>query len=199
MAWRSPAWDQVVYWATDLETTGLDPRRDAIVEVAMVPLRAGLVRWGERFDTLVQPPPQRTDAGEGVRAHHILPGELRDAMAFPRVLAEVDERLRSGVLLVHFAAVDVAFLRRAYDAAGLRWPRPAIVDTARLLRLVDRRRQALDPHAPPLPTALPAAREIFGLPRYHNHRAASDALATAELLLALRSRLGARRLRQLTI
>jgi DNA polymerase III epsilon subunit-like protein len=64
---------------------------------------------------------------------------------------------------------------------------------------VDRRRHALDPHAPPLPTALPAAREAFGLPRYHNHRAASDALATAELLLALRSRLGARRLRQLTV
>jgi DNA polymerase-3 subunit epsilon len=199
MPWRSPPWDQVVYWAIDLETTGLDPRRDLILEVAMVPMRAGSICWGERFHALVQPPPQRAAIGEGVRAHHILPGELRDAMPFPRALREIDARLSQGVLLAHFATVDVQFLRRAYAAAGLRWPRPPIVDTARLLRALDRRRLTLDATAQPLPTGLPRAREALGLPPYHNHRAASDALATAELLLVLRARLGARRLRQLTI
>ena len=45
--WRSPPWDSLVYWSLDLETGGLDPRKDAILAVGMVlseDLRSGSER-----------------------------------------------------------------------------------------------------------------------------------------------------------
>ena len=50
--WPSPAWDEVTYWALDLETGGLDSTSDPILAVGMVPLRAGTIRLGESFESL---------------------------------------------------------------------------------------------------------------------------------------------------
>src|SRR5574338_547302 len=47
--WPSPAWDSLVYWALDLETGGLDPKKDAILAVGMVPVRAPSVRLGGAY------------------------------------------------------------------------------------------------------------------------------------------------------
>jgi DNA polymerase-3 subunit epsilon len=44
---------------------------------------------------------------------------------------------------------------------------------------------------------LTAARHALGLPEYPAHDALTDAIATAELFLVLRHRLGARKLRDL--
>src|SRR6266540_2033551 len=47
MFFSSPPWDSVVYWALDLETGGLDAKRDPIIAVGMLPIRAARVRLGE--------------------------------------------------------------------------------------------------------------------------------------------------------
>ncbi len=91
-----------------------------------------------------------------------------------------------------------ATLRAAYRGTGRPWPRPKVVDTVELALKLGYRQQRFHPHPQPPPTALPEARERLGLPRYRNHHALSDALATAELFLALRARLGARTLRELS-
>lgn len=195
---HAPAWDSALYWALDLETTGLDPRHDVIVSVGMVPVRDGVVRWGERWESLVRPPDPAAVAAEGLRAHHLLPSDLAGAPPLEQVLPQVDRRLREGVLLAHFARLDTGFLRAAYAAHGLAWPAPRVVDTVRLLEKWERRLHQLVPHPPPVRTALSEAREDLGLPAHHDHDALSDALATAELFLALRARLGARTLKDLT-
>lgn len=198
MLWPSPAWDSVTYWALDLETGGLDPRSDPILSVGMVPVRAGAIRLGEAFTSLVR-------AGEGIRpssipAHHLLPAEVRDAPLAREVLAQVDRRIREGPLLVHQAAIDVAFLRRAYRREGLRWPDPPVVDTVALLLKAAKRARFLDPGAPDREPELNlvAARRRHGLPDYGQHDALLDAIAAAELFLVLRRRIGAKRLRDLT-
>ncbi len=191
----SPAWDEVVFWALDLETTGLNPKTDRILSVGLVPIRQGIIRYGERFATLVQPPAGETLSTEGLPAHHILPGDTASAPRLADVLPEIDRRLQEGVLLVHFRQLDLAFLREAYRRVGRPWRRPRVVDTIDLLLRLHDRQQRWTPHPAPPRTALPAAREALGLPPYAHHDALSDALATAELYLALRSRLGLCRLR----
>lgn len=191
----SPAWDEVVFWALDLETTGLHAKTDRILSIGMVPIRNGIIRYGERFATLVHPPAGEALSTEGVRAHHILPGDTASAPTVADLLPEVDRRVREGVLLLHFRQLDLAFLRDAYRRVGLPWPRPRVVDTIDLLLRLHDRQQHWTPHPAAPRTALPAAREALGLPAYAHHDALSDALATAELYLALRSRLGLCRLR----
>lgn len=200
MLWPSPPWESVTYWALDLETGGLDPGHDPILSVGMVPIRAGGIRLGEAWTSLVRPEEAEEIDPSSIRAHHLLPGEVRDAPTVRAVLEDVDRRLREGALLVHHAALDVGFLRRAYRRLGMRWPAPPVVDTVALLLKAAKRARFLDPNAseqePDL--NLLAARRKLGLPDYGQHDALVDAIAAAELFLVLRRNVGAKRLRDLT-
>jgi DNA polymerase-3 subunit epsilon len=197
--WPSPPWESVTYWSLDLETGGLDARTDPILSVGMVPIRGGGIRLGECFRSLVRP--DRPDAIDplSMRAHHLVPGDVREAPLLEAVLKEVDLRLREGALLVHQAAIDVTFLRRAYRRHGMRWPDPKVVDTVALLIKAAKRARFLEPSAqdrePELNLA--AARRQLGLPDYGAHDALGDAVATAELFLVLRKQIGAKTLRDL--
>lgn len=196
---RSPAWDTVTYWAVDVETTGLDARRDALLAVGMVPVRHGAVRLGEAWGTLVRPPAPVVIPVPTMRAHHIVPGDLDRAPALAAILPEVLRRLCEGVAIVHHAAIDVAFLRAACRASGLDWPRIPVVDTVELLWRRARRRRYATGDAPRDPELnLASARHALGLPAYPAHDATTDAIATAELFLVLRHALGARSVREVT-
>lgn len=192
----SPAFTDVLFWSLDLETGGLAPQRDPILAVGMVPIREGTIRLGESYSSFVRPSTAHVSDSRSLQAHNLIPADLRDAPSLHDVLGEVDVRLREGVLLVHFAAVDVAFLKAAYVAAGRPWPSPTVVDTARLLeKLADVERLASKVREPSFNLA--AARRDLGLPLYPSHDALTDAVATAELLLLLITKLGARTLRKL--
>lgn len=199
MIFSSPAWDSLVYWSLDLETGGFDPRKDAILAVGMVPVRAGTVRLGESFHSLVCPDSSSGIDPDSVRAHQLVWAEVCAAPAIRELLPEIDRRLRQGVLLLHHRALDLAFLRRAYREAGMRWPRPRVVDTVDLIVKVSERRLRYQPHLPrELPVLnLSKVRREYGLPDYQAHDALTDAVATAELFLVLGRALGAKTLRDL--
>lgn len=196
MPFRSPPWDSVAYWALDLETGGLDAARDPILAIGMVPVRAGTIRLREAYRTLVHPQAGSRVASESVRAHQLVSTEVEQAPPLAEVLPEVGRRIAEGVLLVHHAAIDVGFLRRAFGRAGAPWPAPPVVDTRRLLV---RHAQLRDPHVTSDAVAvnLSLARARYGLPAYQAHDALADAIATAELFLVLRMAIGARTVRDL--
>ncbi len=194
---HSPRWEEVVFWALDLETSGLEVRSDRILQVALVPIRHGTIRYGERYASLVRPPGLQELSTEGIRAHHILPADLEHAPPVAQVLPEVDRRLREGALVLHYRRLDLAFLRAAYRREGRDWPRPKVVDTVDLLLRMNQKAQMFRPHATPTRTALSEARAGLGLPAYPSHDALSDALATAELFLLLRAKLNLCTLRSL--
>ena len=112
-------------------------------------------------------------------------------------LPEILRRFNDAVVLVHSAKLDLSFLRGTCRKTGCAWPRPRFVDTVRLLARLGHRRRRLAPHAEALPIDLAGARRALDLPPHVAHHALYDALATAELFLALRSALGVTRLRQL--
>ena len=186
---RGRPWRDVVYWALDLETTGLDPAADHVLSVGLVPVRGGTIRYGERYRSLVRPPALDRVPADGLRAHHILPGELHAAPPLAAVLPEIDRRVRAGVLVLHHAPLDLAFLARGYERAGLARPRPPVVDTVDLLLRVHRLRHGFDSAAAPASLSLARAREAFSLPPHRAHDALADAVATAELFLVLVARL----------
>jgi DNA polymerase-3 subunit epsilon len=198
--WPSPPWESVTYWALDLETGGLDPRHDPILSVGMVPIRAGGIRLGEAYASLVRPADSAEIDPSSIRAHHLVPGDVRDAPPLEAVLEEIHRRLGEGALLVHQAALDVGFLRRAYKRCGMRWPDPPVVDTVALLIKAAKRARFVDPDAPEHEPELNLllARRRHGLPDYGQHDALIDAIAAAELFLVLRRRIAAKRLRDLT-
>ncbi|HQR29124.1 MAG TPA: 3'-5' exonuclease [Anaeromyxobacteraceae bacterium] len=198
MLFGSPRWDQPVYWALDLETGGLDARKDPILSVGMVPIRRGVIHLGEAFSTLIRPDPGRPIKPESVRAHQLLAGDLRKSPPLPAVLLEVNRRLEGGVLLVHNRGIDLPFLKGGHERSGLKWRKPTVVDTVDLIAKAAHRRRFLAREGEEGPSFnLAEARRAHGLPDYAAHDALVDAVATAELFLVLRQVIGARTLRDL--
>jgi DNA polymerase-3 subunit epsilon len=198
-AWlKSPPWRDVDYWSLDLETSGLDPRIDDILSVGMVPVRGGSILWGERYYSLVRNSPAHRPSIEAMRIHHILPEEATRAPELPEVLDAILGRLEGAVLIVHYGKLDLGFLKVAAARLARPWPRPEVVDTVKLLGRMTHLRRRLEPYAEAFPADLANARRELGLPAHRHHHALYDALATAELMLVLADRLGAKRLRHLT-
>jgi DNA polymerase-3 subunit epsilon len=180
--------------AFDLETSGLDPRRDAIVAAGAVPVVGGSILWGGRFRALVDDPRSVRPRDLGaLAAHQLLPSEQRGGIALSELLERIGAELAAGgVLLVHGASIERGFLDTAAKATG----RPRLplrtVCTLAYLRAVDRHRHHLTDRLPAaarghatLPAALAPARALFALPAYPEHDPLYDALGTAELYLLL--------------
>ena len=175
--------------ALDLETTGLDPKRDGILSAGWVPVRDGSIHWGERRYRLVDAAETMSRGDEAVPIHGLLPDETVGAESAASLVAELADVLSDHALLVHWGRLDVGILRRVFRESDVPWPKPRVVDTVDLLRRLDRRRSLTVPHAESMPTQLSGAREVLGLPPHVEHHALYDALATAELYVCLRSRL----------
>lgn len=172
--------------ALDMETTGLDERRHAIVSVGVVPFSLNRIKLAERHYWVVKP--SRPLAEESIAYHHITHSEIAEAPDFEVILDELLAQLAGRLVVVHFRNIERPFLNAAVKARrgeGLLFP---MIDTmsleARLHRqtLWARFRRWLG--RPPVSIRLNASRERYGLPAYQGHHALVDALATAELLQA---------------
>ncbi len=173
--------------ALDLETTGYDPANAEVIAIGTVPIVDGAVRIGELTTTLVRP--AVGSAEDGISAHHLRPSEVAVAPPLSQVLPVVLGAIATAdALLVHHAPLDVRVLRRACAATHCAWPGPAIIDTVELIGRCRARERATG-SGRRLPRDLAGARAAFGLPPHHAHDAGADAVATAELYLALRARL----------
>jgi predicted DnaQ family exonuclease/DinG family helicase len=157
------------YAALDLETTGLDPARDRVIEVGAVAFTPD--RVSATLERLVDP--GRAVPETVLRLTGIRQEELRGAASPSAALRELSEFLRGRQPVGHGARLDVDFL----TAAGLWDPALEILDTLDVARI-------LLPGAASHSLPLLAVELGFSQPR--PHRALDDADATRQLLLRLR-------------
>ncbi|WP_290785062.1 3'-5' exonuclease [Halomonas sp.] len=172
--------------ALDIETTGLDPRRHAIVSVGVVPFSLARIPLRERRYWVLKPARVLTE--QSVTLHRITHTEVENAPDLAEILPELLELLKGRITVVHYRHIERPFLDSGIEARlgeGIRFP---MIDTmsleARLHRqsLWARFRRWLG--RPPISIRLHNSRERYGLPAYQGHHALVDALATAELLQA---------------
>ena len=172
--------------ALDLETSGLDPRRSAILSIGILPFTLDRIRLADRRYWLLRPP--AGVSGHSVAYHHITHAEIEQAPDFATVLPELLEALAGRLPVVHYHPIEREFLARAVrQRLGEDWRFP-LIDTMVLESqqvrhgLKSRMRALLG--RPPASIRLADSRARYGLPAYEGHQAVLDALATAELLQA---------------
>ena len=168
----------------DLETTGLDPARDAVLSLAAVPVRGGQVRLSERFETLVQP--GRGFDIESIRHHRLTPEEVANAPALDAVLPGFLRWLGPRTLLGHHLAFDLAMIDPAVRRlTGFPLPNPR----AELAQAwLDRRR--LEQPQGDIDLSLDTIARGLGVPVLDRHTALGDASAVGLCWLALAARSG---------
>ena len=174
-------WRQAPYAVVDLETTGLDPRRDEIISFASAPIDEGrIVAAGSRVAIIR---PERMPGADSVRIHGLRPRDLAAAPPLAEAIDVILESLTGRVLVAHAAWVERGFLNRALKPVRLAAAEP-MLDTAVLAQRVI---AGVDPQGRGV--QLGAAARALNLPSHRPHRADADALTTAQLFLALVARL----------
>lgn len=162
----------------DVETTGLDPRRDETISFAGIPVESGRIAVAGTVHGLVRP--GAAPSGASVEIHGLREADLAAAPRAPEALAPLAAALRGRIPVAHAAWVERAFLSKA----GCRLPR-RIVDTALLWRLLSIERGERDPGW----CTLSAVASALDLPSHRPHEAEGDALTTAQAFLALATHL----------
>lgn len=186
-------WRVVPYTVLDIETSGLNPRKDSILAIGLIQIDEGRVRLDRRWYTMVRPPESTLVGAESIRIHQLLRGELSQAPLLHDVLLDLLPYLEGRVLVVHVSAIDVKFLDRALrHTFNVRLRGPAL-DTARLGGMLLHHERMLGGGSgydeAPRDTTLRSLAEQFKIPIHGQHNALSDALTTAQLFLAQATRL----------
>lgn len=160
------------YVAFDLETSGLDPANDEILEIALARFSGGQVV--ERWSTLVRPTkpvPLKT-----LRLTHIAKADLESAPEITEVIHMIDEFRGSLPLVGHNPAFDVSFLQRYLPG----FPGVDLYDTLELGRIL----------VPGLKSYRLSELALFlGVKLEDAHRAYDDALASGHIFREIQDRI----------
>jgi DNA polymerase-3 subunit epsilon len=152
----------------DVETTGLAPGRDRVLEIAVIRTDP-YGRIVDEWMTLLNP---EGPVGAS-HIHGITAADVRGAPRFRDVIGEVNARLAGRAIVAHNAPFDLRFLAAEYARAGLQLPPAPYLCTLEAswiyLPHLTRRRLADCCWA-------------CGIPLHEAHTALDDARATAQLL-----------------
>ena len=166
---------QLRFVVFDTETTGLDPARDEICQIAGVRVVGTRAVETECFDTLVHP--GRRIPAQSTAIHRIDDAMVADAPAVGAALSRFQAYAAGCVLVAHNAPFDMAFLKRREAEIGQVFDQP-VLDTVLLSAAIygQAAEHTLD--------AL-SARLGVAIPDEDRHSALGDARATAQVLIRL--------------
>lgn len=172
--------DQAEFRVLDLEVTGSDPARHAIIDVGVFRVRG--TRIEPLLSTLVNPElpiPVSIQRLTGIRESMV-----RRAPTFSEILPRLLEVLSHGIFVAHNAAFDYHFLKTWLESeTGERFTAPHLCTVKLSQRLIETKSGSRKLHH--------LARQL-GIPLQNRHRAHDDAYATARILVELVAKLRAR-------
>ncbi|WP_413110906.1 3'-5' exonuclease [Thaumasiovibrio sp. DFM-14] len=177
---------EVEFVALDFETTGLEPKKNDIVSIGLVPFNHQRIFCNQAKHWVVNPR-QPLDENSVV-VHGITHSDIEEAPDLRRILVKLLDALSGKIIVVHYQRIERLFMDQALKlrlGEGISFP---VVDTMAiesayqreingtlLKRLMGKK---------PASVRLGKTRQRYNLPPYPPHHALSDALATAELLQA---------------
>lgn len=161
------------YIVVDLETTGLNPKQDKIIEIGAVKVENGRVT--DTFQSFVNPGRPLTERVENIT--HITGEELEKAPYIEEILPDYMEFAKEKPLVGHSILFDYSFLKRAFVNMGYSYEREG-VDTLAIARVF----------LPELESKrLEKLCRYFGI-EHQAHRAFEDARATYALFELLKDK-----------
>ena len=165
------------YVVFDLETTGLSPEKDAILEIGALYVQGNAVLDAPHFHSLVNP--ERSIPWYASRVHGIRDSHVRGAPTLAEILPQFLSFVGDRPVVAHNAGFDCGFMRAATKRYGLTWlPREEICTLQLSRRAFPKERShKLD---------LLASRFGLAFEDGERHRSLGDARVTAHAFLRLR-------------
>ncbi|MBN9644622.1 exonuclease domain-containing protein [Corynebacterium mendelii] len=174
--------DQLKLLAVDVETTGLEPGTHRLLSIGWVPVNATSIDLSGAGHVIVKGSEGAASVGHSATVHGLTDDAVAAGTDPAEAVAMVLEALKGRAMLTHYAPMEQGFLGQAcktHFGADLIVP---IVDTFACERR-HMEKMATYPRGEDL--RLARVRSRYNLPAYSNHNALTDAIACAELYLAL--------------
>lgn len=167
--WKNYSYKSETYVVFDLETTGLDPKSEAITEIGGVKIENGVIT--KTFSSLVNP--QRHIPEEITNLTGISDDMVKDSPVISEVLPKFLEFCKNAVVVAHNARFDISFIKAAMAPGEFK---NRIMDTVELSRELfpNEKKHNLD-----------AVTKRLNISLENHHRAVDDATATAEAFLKM--------------
>ncbi len=154
----------------DVETTGLSPRYERIVELGAVKIENGIIV--DEKSWLINPKKRISHGAQNV--HGIDYDMIKKQQTFKTQYPEIRDFMGDSILLAHNARFDRDFLYNEVSNSGFDIPENKIIDTLRLFR-------AWYPDAPS--HSLGSLVEQFQISGGSFHRGLDDSVYTAKIFL----------------
>ena len=183
----------VEFVSLDIETTSLDVASADMLSVGWVVTYNGRVDLGSAETWIVRP---SGDVGDSASVHGLTDTMVGAGLDWGIVIDKIVKTLAGRVLVVHHAGLDKALLDRM---CRQRYGAPLLVPVVDTLALEHRRQSQRHHIEEGGSLKLSDLRSAYSLPRYAAHDCLVDAIATAELLLAMIAHRRARRLDDLLV
>ncbi|WP_066193251.1 MULTISPECIES: ATP-dependent DNA helicase DinG [Gracilibacillus] len=164
------------YVVVDVETTGQSvPKGDRMIEIAIVVIENDQIT--QQYMQLINP--EKPIPAFISQLTSIEDQDVVDQPIFEDIIETVEPLLEGAVFVAHNAPFDLSFLNGELIRAGKQKRTPYVIDTVELARI-------LLPQAPSY--KLNELAEYLQITHNNPHRALSDALVTADLLLLLKNK-----------
>lgn len=164
----------------DIETTGLDSKKDRIVSIGLVQISDLGIKLNTCWHQVIKV--NKVLPEKSVVIHNITDDETAAGITIEDAIAELLKRLKGKVVLVHNSNIEQGFInaicQKLYHTDFVM----RVIDTQVLAkRSFDRQGRSCQPGE----LRLFNLRKMYKLPPYKAHNALLDAIATAELFLAM--------------
>ncbi|MBE8539550.1 exonuclease domain-containing protein [Geoglobus acetivorans] len=165
------------YCIIDLETTGLNTKKDEILSIAVIPIRNLKIDMDKVYCTFVRPEKFRVDS---VKYHGITENDLREAPRFEDIADEIEKVLKDNILVGYAVQIDVEFLKNAFKKKMKRKVKvERYVDVAEIEAWLLRKRGSGVTFRLDFESLI----KIYRIDSEHRHSAIGDAYLTALVFL----------------
>ncbi len=169
-------WFEADIAAVDVETTGLNPENDRVIEIGIIHMRGGEVL--DRYSQLIEPGIPIPE--EVVKLTGIQPDDVKGQPRFEEIAADVRARLEGKVVVAYNLSFDKKFISSELVRANTTWPEGPCLDPLVFARELQRNDGS---------KRLEAVAKRLGIALDNAHRAADDAEVAGRVLYAFRDQL----------
>jgi len=152
--------------AVDLETTGLDPKCETIIEVGLIHFKKGKI--AEKFSKTINP--RKTVSDHVLMLTGIKQAELDASLPLEKIIPDIKKFIKDEPIVGHNIAFDISFLQKSFPLDNVAY------DTFNLSRMY---LPFISSHS------LSSIVEYFKIPYENAHRAGSDAEMTGGIFLEM--------------
>ncbi len=171
--------DEIV--SLDLETTGLNPKKDEILSIGAVKIKDNRVLINESFEAFVKP--KGDISSQSIKIHHIRPCDLDDALDIKDAITSLIDFIGNRKILGYYIKFDFEFINRYIkEITGIKLPNETIELSSYYFKR-KRRASAYEFVDLKFDTIL---REL-DIPQLYKHDALNDAVMTAMMFIKLKT------------